>query len=303
MWDFDGYIGKAQEYFRRASQHDHSDDDEFVLWHLLGLEFLLRAPLAAVHPSLLAAAEGDSVLAANGIPIDAEPKTVPSHTVLSRLTKVVGGFTIGSQRDAQTLLNLRNVELHTAEAAIQGVGNEFWLPKLVRIAEVVCGHLGLDVNDVLAPDVVQLGAKLIDAEDKKLAHEVSQRIAGARAFAQKLTEVEMAARVAALEPASVLDRLRVQSRRSKVQCPACATEIYAQREYVRSTRERLEEGLILKENVYVITACDCPVCGLQLTGTAEIVAGGLPQQVTVEEAESLEDMYAEQAVDDEYFNE
>ncbi len=303
MWDLDGYMGKAQEYFRRAAQHDHSDDDEFVLWHLLGLEFLLRAPLAALHPSLLAAPEGDSLLAANGIPIDAEPKTVPSHTVLSRLTKIVAGFTTALQRDAQTLLNLRNAELHTADAAVQNVGNEFWLPKLVRIAEALCGHLDFDVDDVLAPDVVQLGHRLIDAEDKKLAHEVSQRIAEARAFAQKLTDVELAARKAAIEPATLLERLRALSRRSKVECPACATEIYADREYVRSTRERLEEGSVIKDKVYVVTACNCPVCGLKLVGTAEIVAGGLPQQVTLEEAESLEDMYAEQAVDDEYMNE
>lgn len=303
MWDLDGYVGKAQEYFRRASQHDHSDDDEFVLWHLLGLEFLLRAPLAAIHPSLLAAPEGDSLLAANGVLIDAEPRTVPAHTVLSRITKIVAGFSSAQQRDAQTLLNLRNAELHTAEAAIQGVGNEFWLPKLVRITEAICNHLNLNLDDILAPDVAELGAKLVDAEDKKLAHEVSQRIAEAREFAQKLTDVELATRKAALEPASFLERFVAQSRRSEVECPACGTRIYAEREYVRSTRERLEEGSVIKDKVYVITSCDCPVCGLKLDGTAEIVAAGLPQQVTVEETESLEDMYAEQSVADEYMNE
>ena len=303
MWDFDGYLGKAQEYFRRASEHDHSDDDEFVLWHLLGLEFLLRCPLAAIHPSLLAAPEGDSLLAANGIPTDSEPRTVPSHTVLSRLTKIVAGFTSDLQRDAQTLLNLRNAELHTAEAAVESVGNEFWLPKLVRIAEVICAHLDVEIEDLLNQDVVELGQRLIDAEDQKLAHEVSQRITQARTFVAALTEAELETRRAAAEPATLFDRWLIQQQRSKVKCPACETEIYAEREYIRSARERLEEGSIIKDNVYVITSFDCPVCGLKLGSTAEIVAAGLPQQETVEEVESLEDMYAEQAVADEYMNE
>jgi len=303
MWNLDAYMGKAQDYFRRASEHDHSDDDEFVLWHLLGLEFLLRAPLAAIHGSLLAAPEGDSLLAANGIPIEAEPRTVPSHTVLSRLTKIVAGFTTSLQRDSQTLLNLRNAELHTAEAAIQNVGNQFWLPKLVRIASVICEHLDVDVRDVLAPDVVSLGAKLIDAEDKRLAHEVGAKIVNARGFAERLTEVELAARIAAVEPASTVERLIAEGQKSKFECPACHTSVYVDREYVRSSGERLELDSIVKDKVYVITALDCPVCGLKLSGTAEIVAGGLPQQVTVEEFESLDDLYADQAVAEEYMNE
>src|SRR6476661_1227596 len=92
MWDFDSIYGKAQTYFARGAEHEHSDDDEFVIWHLLGFEFLLRMPLANLHPSLLAAPEGDSVLAANGIPTSNEPKSVPSHTVVSRLMQIVPNF-------------------------------------------------------------------------------------------------------------------------------------------------------------------------------------------------------------------
>ena len=34
MWDFDSMFGKTKTYFARAAELEHSDDDEFVIWHL-----------------------------------------------------------------------------------------------------------------------------------------------------------------------------------------------------------------------------------------------------------------------------
>jgi hypothetical protein len=41
MWGFDQFIAKARLYFQRAEDRDRYDE-EFTLWLLLGLEFLLR---------------------------------------------------------------------------------------------------------------------------------------------------------------------------------------------------------------------------------------------------------------------
>jgi hypothetical protein len=82
MWDYDGLIGKARIYFERAEAVDEADDDAFAVWLLLGLEFLLRAPLAKVNPVLLADPNGDAILHAAGFPSgpDAkDPKVDSNH--------------------------------------------------------------------------------------------------------------------------------------------------------------------------------------------------------------------------------
>lgn len=296
MWDFDSIYGKAKTYFARGAAHEHSDDEEFVLWHLLGLEFLLRSPLAKIHPSLLAAPEGDSILAANGIPTANEPKSIPSHSVVTRLSQIVPNFTKDGQHDSTTLLNLRNVELHTGEAAAANVANDFWLPKLLRVGEVVCAHLGADLEDVLDLEVVELARSLVDLEDKKLAHEVHQRISAAQAFFSKLTEDEVATRTPSRPSFYGHPVVEV------VTCPACANAVPIVIEHVRTSGERIADDRLVREAIYVAVAFRCPICTLELNTTAEVVAAGLPQQIVQEEWEDLSERFQQDVLDYEYGN-
>lgn len=296
MWDFEGMLGKAKTYFARAAEHEHSDDDEFVIWHLLGFEFLLRAPLAKVHASLLAAPEGDSILAANGVPTTSEPKSVPSHTVISRLMQIVPDFTKDRQAEAVALLNLRNVELHTAASAVGNVSNEFWLPKMLRVAGPICDYLQIDLEDVLADDVVELGASLVDLEDKKLAHEVRVKIEEAAKFVAKLSQSEIDSRT----PATPAFRWMQQP--PYVICPSCKVQVPIEREAVRTSGERLVEDSLYRDVIYVATALACPVCTLELSNTAEIVAAGLPQQFTETEEEDLSERFQQDVMDYDYGN-
>lgn len=295
MWHFDSMFGKTKTYFARAAELEHSDDDEFVIWHLLGFEFLLRSPLARIHPSLLAAPEGDSILSANGVLTASEPKSVPTHTVVSRLMQIVPDFTKERQQDSTTLLNLRNAELHTGGAAVGNVSNEFWLPKLLRVAEVICDFLEVQLEDVLADDVVELGRSLVDLEDKKLAHEVQTKIDGAKEFVLRLSAEEIAGR---LPPKPQIFWVTQHT----AKCPACDSEIPINLEQVRTTGERLVDDCVVRDVVYVATSFSCPVCTLELISTAEIVAAGLPQQFTDQESEDLGDRFQQDIMDDGYGN-
>lgn len=296
MWDFDSLYGKAKTYFGRGAAHEHSADEEFVIWHLLGFEFLLRAPLAKLHPSLLAAPEGDSILSANGIPTSNEPKSVPSHTVVARLTQIVPDFTKERQQDSTTLLNLRNVELHTGEAAAGSVGNDFWLPKLLRVAEVVCAYLEVDLADVLEEEVVELGRSLVDLEDKKLAHEVAKLIGEAKTFLSKLSAEEISSRI----PPKRSNFAWPPEQR--VTCPACTHEVPIGVERVRASGERFVDDSFVRDVVYVATEFNCPICTLKLQSTAEVVAAGLPQQFVDKEWEDLSERLQQDVMDYDYGN-
>lgn len=297
MWDYDGLIGKARIYFERAESVGEADDDAFAVWLLLGLEFLLRAPLAKVNPMLLADPNGDALLHAAGFPgSDAkEPKSIQATTVISRLRRIIETFTTDREDDATILAALRNRELHTSEAVLASIDIALWLPRFTRVAEVICAHLDLDPTDVVGEEVMAQGRALVDAEDKKLAHEVATRIAAARAFAKNLSDAEVhhrweTARVSRAYPAVVVD------------CPACGLDVTMDLESIRTTNERLSDGEILRDIISVARGLRCPVCSLALTSTAEVSAAGLPQQHTRTETESFEDRFLSLYEPDDYGN-
>lgn len=297
MWDYDGLLGKAQTYFERADAVA-ADDDAFAVWLLLGLEFLLRAPLARVHPALLADPNGDAIMHAAGYPgapDSKEPKSIQITTVTTRLRRIIEEFTADREDDATILTGLRNRELHTSEAALASVDVTFWLPRFTRVAEVICGHLGLDPTDIVGDEVMQHGRALVDAEDKKLAHDIQKRIATAKVFVEQLSETEVAARHSEARAARHRDAVVVD-------CPACGREVAVELEAIRTTNERLEDGEILRDVISVARGLSCPVCGLLLRSTAEIYAAGLSQQHTRTETESLAQRYLEDYEPDDYGN-
>ena len=176
MWAYDSIYAKAITYFERAQNHSSSTGDEFLIWNLLGLEFLLRAPLAKIHPSLLAAPEGDALLHATGVKLSSELnlKSVTAQTILKRLPHIISDFNDERVSDANILLNMRNAELHTGSSIATSTKRQFWLPKLIRVADVITVHLGVSLQDLLGQEVVAEGRSLVDAEDKKLIHDVNE---------------------------------------------------------------------------------------------------------------------------------
>ncbi|MGH1564569.1 hypothetical protein [Mumia sp. DW29H23] len=291
MWDYDSMLGKAQVYFERAAKHPSVDDDELALWMVLGLEFLLRAPLAKVHPSMLAALDGDAILHANGIPISKDPKSVPTHTVLARLRQVVSGFDPDREKDATFLINMRNAELHTGDAALANVPTSAWLPRFLRVADVLCEHLGIEVADLITEEIETQGQALVDEQDAKTKHVVDEKIKNGKHIMVNLKPAEIQQRTP-----SALNLFPWTDDEEQVNCPACSTKISLTVEQVRSGSEQIDGDSVTRETIWIATDLSCPVCGLHLEDTAEIAAAGIEQQYIRTTSEDLEDRYAQ--VDD-----
>ncbi|MEV4655562.1 hypothetical protein [Micromonospora sp. NPDC049301] len=296
-WDYEGLIRKVHVYFARAREHPRADGEIFALWLLLGLEFLLRAPLARVSPMLLADLNGDALMHAAGFPgkPGAEPKSVPLTTVIQRLSRIVDGFDQDRQNDAVILVGLRNRELHSSEAAMT-VNESKWLPRFMRIVDVIGPHLGLDPVFLLGEQVVKQARALVDAEDRRLERETKQRVEARRAFFAELHEDEVAAR---RDMVPHIGDALLPWPGEAANCPSCATLIGVESEPVRTTDERLQGGGIYRDVIYVVTGMSCPVCGLELKSTAEVSCAGLQQQYMKHEYESLEDRFLQDYEPDE----
>jgi hypothetical protein len=309
VWEYESFQAKAQLYFTRAREHPAAEDDVLALWLLLGMEFLLRAPLAKVHPALLAEPNGSAIMHACGVPLKpdgTQPKSVQTKTVILRLGSVVPGFDKDREEDASFLAGLRNEELHSSEAALV-LDIDKWLPHFTRVVEVICTHLKIDPESLVGREIMEQGRALVDIADKKLEHEVRERIAKAKEFFSRLRPEEVEARRAALQ-ATIGRRVvrrsrtvrRVVESRSQIPkaptqivvCPACEQRVPMLLGAVRSTNQRLEDDSIVRDVIYIGRSVSCVVCDLELRSTAEIRAAGIPQQYVREERESLEDRFA-----------
>lgn len=304
MWDHDSLVGKAQVYFKRAADHPHADDEVWALWLLLGLEFLLRAPVAKVSPILLADPQnGENLLHAAGYPNPkpeaSAPKSVGTATVISRLGRLIPTFTQDLANDANILIGLRNAELHTGAAALSEPSDR-WLPRFMRVVEILATDLGYDAKELLGDEIASHGRSLVDVDDKKVRSEVLRRIAEAKAFVAKLDENELTARRAAFPSIDLQVGATGFSSgifgtvgpNTAVPCPACNTSVPPKLQAVRTTNERIEDWEIIRDIVYVLLSLRCHVCGLELTSTAEIKYAGLSQEVVRSEVESVGERYA-----------
>jgi hypothetical protein len=311
MWDYDSFMGKAKVYFERAREHPKLDYEVLAIWLLLGLEFLLRAPLAKVSPTLLA--EPDFALDAVGFPSPegAEPRSIATKAVVTRLQRVVEGFTPSRSTDANYLINIRNKELHTGSVAV-GLDSDTWLPRFIRVIDVICAHLGVQSEYLIGSELLAQGRALVADEDKKLVADIQKRIFASRAHFQQLRPDEVSTRRLDIpdvrgqwtmlpgfgpgpSPAAGEEWKKIVAETRTVpafvNCPACGEKSAVRLQLVRATGERLEDESIFRDLVFVGTGMTCVICGLDLRGTAELRAAGLPQQYTREEEESLEDRF------------
>jgi len=279
MWDYDSLIGKAKAYNDRASSAS-TESLDFGLWLLFGFEFLARATLARKHPTLLAAPDGESILAALGIEGTRAAKSIPFHTVVTRLRYVVGDFTPEVGQDATDLMNIRNAEMHTGESAIESKTLDSWLPKLIRASKVLTDHLGYEINDLIGEEVVALGERLIDAEDMKLVAEIRKRVEEHRRFWSNLTAGERQQRGA-------VSRWPVPY---GMPCLACGTSVKINYEEARRSGVRVDlDGNRVVSVQNLATSLQCVACGLELGSTAEVRAAGIPHLVQTEE--EIDDRY------------
>ena len=160
---------KARTYFERAE--GASGDDQLVaLLCSLGLQFLLRAPLAHVNPLLLAdpvADDGYSILHAAGFPGTREPLTVKTRAVVSRLVSGGRRIRICAARRSDFLVGLRNRELHTSMSVYDGVVDHTWLPKFLRAVTTLAGYFEEEPSDYLSKPFLEHASNLVDVEDKE----------------------------------------------------------------------------------------------------------------------------------------
>ncbi|CUU55378.1 hypothetical protein Ga0074812_10527 [Parafrankia irregularis] len=306
MWSYDGFLGKSRLYFSRAQDHSDFEESPELLahWLILGLEFLLRAPLAKVHPVLLAEPSGSSIMAAAGYPMDAgKPKSIPIKTVIGRLCAIIPEFK-DVEKDAEFLSGMRNEQMHSSESPFD-VNEELWIPQFTRVVEVLCRYLETDPIEMVGESIVTTGRMLVAAQDKKLENEVRRRVADAVRRFEGLSSEEASRRAEGVVPPpirrfwdpgvrrTIFSPVSVDGDRvfRTIECPGCRNIIPAPMREVRISNERISGEEIYWDITYDVDRLICPVCELELSSTAEVRCAGIEYRYVVFKSESIDERY------------
>mgnify|MGYP003334415439 CR=1 FL=1 len=137
VWNYDLLWAKAVLYMGRALEMPR-DSELFPFWSSLALEFVARASLAYLSPTLLAEAgdqDGRHLLHALGIEPKVKgyvPKSIQISDVLARCKQIVPAFTEDMETFSRGFFNKRNEELHSGATPFSSLPNHSWLPRFTK---------------------------------------------------------------------------------------------------------------------------------------------------------------------------
>ncbi|MDE2482148.1 MAG: hypothetical protein KGN02_08155 [bacterium] len=249
-------------------EHDRSDW-EYGLFSGLSLEFLARAALARVSPTLLADKNNwQNTYHALGFPprtTDFVPRSRGIAEIFQILAVLVPGFS-SSQSFCVHHIERRNSELHSGTSAFESAGD--WLPKYYMACKALLAHMGLGLADFFKdPDLAE---ELIAASQDAAAKSVRQDVAQFRAVWMDKTpdDREQAARLAEVWAS--------KDKGHRAACPACQ-----QVGLLRGTpqgdvsTEISEDDEIIQKQTVVPSTFECIACGFKVSGLAKLAACGL----------------------------
>lgn len=289
-WDTDALRSKAVLYFQRAFTAEAEEEPElFAFWSHLGLELLLRAAVAHIHPALLSGSKRSNLLYGLGLDPNADPLALASTTtaeIIDICEALVDGFAVAEAAVCRTSLRRRNTELHSATAAMANL-ERGWQGRQFAVCKVLADHLGTNFEELFGADSAELAERLIDQEAESIREETRVAIDAARRRAAKLSAETRAKREAKAELEWIPDdRLPIPRGLTpaadqppilrQVGCPACDTPVVLRGEVVRRGSPRVDiNGELVQTDVALPTLLACPVCELQLEGVPQLTQAGV----------------------------
>ncbi len=270
-WSKDALLAKAQRYAEDMLSHPH-DDWRFGLTSTFVLEFVSRAALAAVSPTLLADQKDWNHLyfALGHTPVEAKfiPKSIDISAVLTRLRVVVPTFTKELEGFALQHVNRRNEELHSGSTPFDGLQTG-WLAHFYEAIEVLLGSMGENLALLVGREESDAAGKMISASKDESAKAVNKEIdAHKTVWGSKDTqEQQRLARQASAWASRQTGHC--------VQCPACGNDALVVGEPISEPIRRLDGDLIIEAQDHLPSRFECVACQLKIPGLSRLTVCGL----------------------------
>ncbi|MCK1582427.1 hypothetical protein IVB03_23390 [Bradyrhizobium sp. 168] len=288
-------LGKSKAYISRALAAKNTKDmGEYQLWASLALELLGKWALAEIHPCLVADPQGNALLAAIGINVATDIKTITAKTVFERLGHVSKRFDKKTEEHCTTMSLKRNAELHSGEVPFAAVLPGAWEGRFWHTAAVILDIHGKDIEVWLGIDPAKAPKQLMADYTHAIEEAAKIRVETAADQFAKLTKAERNAAQAHAKGADPLDMRRSFKMFAEkvwaIECPACKSNAFLAgvcygEEASDDDNDPFEELVVV---LYVAEEFYCPACGLRLGSREEIEAVDLDVEHTETEARQRE---------------
>ena len=270
-WDAESLFLKAQRYIEQMGEHD-SKSWEHALWSSLSLELLARAALSNVSPALLAdhsKGNWSSLFHSLGfVPTVTKffPRSISTTEVFRRLNNIFPEFNQELESFCIRHIGKRNAELHSGEAAFDGMPESSWHPRFYKTCQVLLASMGLELEDFVGGEVAEVAKKLMAAA----ADDSAKAVRGDVAAHQKVWAAkEDDDRAALTESARVWATRQLGHR---VECPACQSSALVVGEPISAPQMKLEDDEIIETQEYLPNHFECIACGLKILGLSRLNA-------------------------------
>ncbi len=297
MWDSKSYWLKSKLYIKKAMEN-RQNQWEYPFWCSLSLEHLARALITKLHPVLNADPqnEGLHIMYALGFHLIEQPKTIPIHSVLARLQKLVPEFQKPHKDFCDYFLVLRNQEVHSGKLAFESLNLAKWQPRFFEVCRLFSELLGHKLDELLGTDLAGAAIKIINAMKSKKVSMVKKEISIFKKKFNSKTKNEK------LDLKKRSESLFLSSGSfTKIECPACGCWGRLDGDFVKAAEPRYEDDLLIAEHIFLARIFACVSCGLKLNDIEEIHIAGLNSTFSSDVATNLHELFESEYYED-YMN-
>ena len=270
-WSKGALLGKAQRYAQEMLTHSR-DDWQFGLNSTFVLEFLARAALANISPTLIADPKNWSNLyfSLGHTPTTPKfiPKSIDTSEVFSRLRDALPTFTSELEGFSAQHVSRRNEELHAGSTPFDGLKTS-WLAHFYETATVLLGAMGEQLTLLVGVEESEVAAQLIAASKDESAKAVAKAISAHKMVWDSKDATE---KKKLTQQASVWATRQTGHR---VACPSCGNESLVVGGPISGPIRKLDGDLIVEAQEYLPSKFECVACQLKIAGLSQLNACGL----------------------------
>ena len=270
-WSQEALFRKAQLYAQEMQRHSR-DEWLFGLTSTFVLEFVARAALAHISPTLLAdGKDWNNTYYSLGYTPTAQkfiPRSIDVTSVFSHLQDVIPSFTTELTGFAAKYINRRNEELHSGSTPFIGLPTD-WLPKFYEACDVLLKSMNDQLSSLFGESESQVAITLITASHDESAKTVIKSISAHKTVWEAIEPTE--AKILSGQAAT----WAMRQSGHRVKCPACGNDALLHGSPISEPIRKLDGDLIVEAQEYLPSKFECVACKLKIAGLSQLNACGL----------------------------
>ncbi len=188
------------------------------------------------------------------------------------------------------MMETRNAELHSGEAAFHALSTGNWQSEHFSLIKTLLGHLGRTMEDYLGDEIATRASQMLQEKTEETKKSVNQKIGIHRGIARKLEASDLADKRVQAE-LRIRNALETSQLVKECFCPACESKAIIDGQITDSGAPRLSEGEIIVERRVLPSRFRCFVCDLRLPNFTEMNIANLGAMYTITETKDPIDFF------------